>query len=493
MSALDRRLRRSVGALLLPMVLAQGCVAIPRHDAAPLPDPKSYRLDRDIDAALAGPGFQRGDWPQPEWWKLFRDPQLDRLMELALAGNPDLRIAEARVRLALQQAAAVHAGNFPQVQADGSVTRERFSRNYIFPPEIASQPQNEGQLAISAGFDLDVWNRNRALYAARLDAAQAALADQAETRLLIGITLAGTYFHWQALQVRYAVTEDALAQRRDLARLFDLRAHAGLESKVAVRQADADVERTRASLEAIAREREAAARALAALAGRGPNDMEPLQPATPRAAEPLALPAVVPMDLLARRPDVVATLWQVEAAAREVGAAKAGFYPNIDLGAAAGYQSLDLRNLIRPDSIFTSFGPAIHLPIFGGGRLKAQLGAAYAGYDIAVEQYHRALVNAAREVADELAAVRALNAQQAHQAQALKDSEEADRLARLRYRNGLTDFLNVLLVQRDLLQQRDLNAQLDDARQQAILGLIKSIGGGYQAQSMPAAAMSLRR
>ena len=485
--------RRLTGAMLLLVVLAQGCVGIPGHDASPLPVPEDYRVDEDLSTALATPGFKQGEWPQADWWRLFGDTQLDGLMNKALADNPDLRIAAARVRVAQKMAAVVHAGNMPQIAADASVTRERFSKNYIFPPEIAAEPQNQGQIALDAGLDLDLWSRNRNLYRARLSEAQAAAADQAETRLVMTATLAQAYFHLQGSLARRDVARTALAQRQDFARLVRLRASNGLDNLAAVKQADADVAREQANLVVLERDIESGKRALAALTGHGPIDAADLVQPTAHFDAVVALPAMLPMDLLARRPDVTAARWRVEAAARQVGVAKAGFYPNINLTGSVGYQSLGLDRLLKPDSIFSSFGPAIHLPIFGGGSLRANLGATYAEYDIAVEQYHRALVNAARDVADQVAAVRYLGDEQLHQDRALRDSEEAYRIARLRYQKGLTDYLAVLQVQRDLLRQRDFNTQLDEARHQALIALIKSLGGGYVATQLPPAHVSLRR
>lgn len=494
MSASTKRQHwRPIGLMLLLAALAQGCLIIPKHDAPTLPAPEDYRVDQDLTATLAAPGFKTGAWPQADWWRLFGDKQLDQLMDKALVDNPDLRIAAARVRVAQQLAEVVHAGNLPQITADASVTRERFSKNYIFPLSIAAQPQNLGQIALNAGLDLDLWNRNRDLYRARLSEAQTAAADQAETRLVMTATLAQAYFHLQGSLARREVARTALAQRRDFAHLVRLRAGNGLDNLAAVKQAEADVARAQASLVALERDIGAGRRALAALTGHGPNEADGLVQPTPHFDAVVALPAMLPMDLLARRPDVIAARWRVEAAAREVGVAKAGFYPDINLIGNVGFQSFGLDNLLKPESIFSSIGPAIHLPIFGGGSLRANLGARYAEYDIAVEQYHGALVSAARDVADQLAAVRYLGEEQGHQDQALRDSEEAYRIARLRYQNGLTDYLAVLQVQRDLLQQRDVNTQIEEARHQALLALIKSLGGGYVATELPPAHVSLRR
>ncbi|MHB8729517.1 MAG: efflux transporter outer membrane subunit [Sulfuricaulis sp.] len=473
------------GTALLAVTL-QGCVSIPPHETATLPTPDAYKLERTVSAALSSPAFSRGAWPQQDWWRTFGDPQLDKLMDAALAGNPDLRIAEARVRQAEQIAATAHADNFPDVSANGSVTREHFSKNWLIPPQLASGAKTEGQASLDIAYDLDLWNRNRDTYRARLSEAQATAADRAETRLAIGAALARAYFQLNDHLDRLALARDALTQRQALAQLVKLRADHGLDTMAAVKTTDADVARAQADLIALTRAAGDDRREIAALTGEGPDDANKIGTPAIHVDATFPLPESLPIDLLAHRPDIAAQRWRVEAAAREIGVVKAGFYPNINLAASAGVQSIELKDLFKSSSVFSTFGPAIHLPIFHGGRLRAELGASYAEYDMAVELYHRALVNAARQVADQLAAIRSLTQENERQDEALRDSEEAFRIARLRFEKGVANYLTVLQAQRDLLQQRDVNTRLRGARLQAIVGLIRALGGGYAAASPPA-------
>ncbi len=440
-------------------------------------------------AARSSPAFGRGQWLQSQWWHMFGDPQLDKLVDEALAGSPDIKVAEARARLAEQAAMAVHAGNLPQVSANGSISRERFSKNGMVPPPFAGGTENQGQLSLDATYDLDLWSRNRDTYRARLSEVQAAVADKTEVRLVIATAVASVYLELQGNLARLDVANEALRQRQELADLVKLRADKGLETLVAVKQAEADIAREEANVIVLERAVGANKRQLAALMGAGPDAAELIAVPVSHFARAFPLPEVVPMDLLSRRPDITAARWRVEAAARQVGAARAGFYPNVNIAASAGWESVGLKDLLKRDSVFALFGPAVHLPIFEGGRLRANLRASYAEYDIAVWQYHRGLVSAARDVADELAAVESVVDEQQKQAQALSASEEAYRIAVLRYKNGITDYLTVLQAQRDLLRQRDVNAQLAQARLRAIVGLIKALGGGYDAQGAVAAAV----
>ncbi len=473
-------------SMVLSAIFASGCVSIPPNKSTPLPAPGSYSLDSSVAEALSSQDFKRGDWPQSDWWRMFGDAQLNHLVDEAFIGNPDIKIAAARVRLAEQVAASVHAGNLPQVDADTSITREHFSENWIIPPPFAGNSTTEGQISLNASYDLDLWNHNASLYQARLGEVKAAAATQAETRLVIGATLTRAYFQLQGHLARLDIAHAALAQRMSLAKLVKLRTDEGLETLVAVKQVDADVAHGQANVIAFERAVDADRRAVAALLGLGPDAAETITTPTSHFDGSFPVPEILPMDLLARRPDVTAQSWRAQAAARQIGVAKAGFYPNINIAAALGLQSLETSDLFKSGSKFSTYGPAIHLPIFEGGQLRANLGAAYAEYDMAVEEYRRALVNAAREVADQLAAVRSVAQEQERQVQALQDSEEAYRIAQLRYERGITDYLTVLLVERDVLQQRDVNTQLVEARLQATLGLIKALGGGYRASDAPA-------
>jgi NodT family efflux transporter outer membrane factor (OMF) lipoprotein len=472
-------------ASMLGVLSIAGCLSLPPGEPEPLPSPDSVKLGQNVAAARAATQFEKGDWPAGDWWEMFGDPQLDTLIKQALADNPDVRIAEARVRVAQEAAAAVHAGNLPDLSVNGNVTREKYSENGLVPPPYGGQTFNQGQLSLDALWDLDLWGQNRDRYRARLNAAQAAAADRAETRLVIGATLARVYFNLQGNLARLDVARAAVAERKDFAGIVQARADSGLENEAAVRQARADVEREEAGVLALERAADANRREIAALLGKGPDDAGTLIAPASRFEKPFPLPAILPMDLLARRPDVLAERWRVEAAAREIGVAKAGFYPNINIAGSIGYQSLDINTLLRPESVFGLIGPAIHLPIFEGGRLRANYNAAVAEYDIAVEQYHRALVNAARDVADRLADVRSLAQEQERQNQALADSKEAYRIAKLRYESGITDYMTVLQVERDLLRQRDATTQIAEGRLQAVLGLIKALGGGYRAAELP--------
>lgn len=492
--AMSVHCRFTAVALVVIALAATGCAFMPSRKLQPLPSAASYPLNHSLAHALASPEFRQGDWPADSWWKDFGDAQLNSLIAAALARNPDLDIAQSRLTLARQEAAVARSGLFPELGISGSATREKFSANGLYPPPFAGAIYNEGQLTLDFGYNLDLWGKARDEFLARLGEARAAAAQAAEVRLIITTAVASAYFQMQGDLARLEVTDEGLAQRKAFERLVSLRAANGLESQLAVKQAQAGVASTQARILSLKNAVAADKRALAALIGEGPDAASRIQPPVSHFDRPFPVPAGLPVDLLARRPDIMVRRWQVEAAAREVGAARAGFYPNISLSAQIGKQSVDLSQLFVAGSDFGYVGPAIHLPIFEGGRLRAALNARYAQYDIAVDQYRHALIDAARNVADRLATVQSVTRELKRQTEARQASEDAYRLAMLRYKSGLTGYLAVLLVQQDLLRQRDLEAVLRAQRLQAVLALIKALGGGYApGHPGPASSSRIRR
>jgi NodT family efflux transporter outer membrane factor (OMF) lipoprotein len=223
--------------------------------------------------------------------------------------------------------------------------------------------------------------------------------------------------------------------------------------------------------------------ALSNLVGRGPDRAMEVASPSMRVDETFPLPERLDLDLLGRRPDVVALRKRVEAAAQEVGAARADFYPNLNLLALIGLQSVDLSQWLTAGSAIAALGPALHLPLFDGGGRRATLNARHAEYDIAVGQYNQAVLDASREVVDRLVDLQALRERSAQQQSALRAKTESYRLAQSRYRHGLIDYAGVLNAGQDVLEQRNAAIGLKEGRIHAILGLIRALGGGYRAPS----------
>ena len=426
-----------------------------------------------------------GAWPREDWWTMFGDPKLDALMQQALQSNPSLRAAQARVRAAGALADAAGASLYPRLDLDASATRQRISAHDIYPPPFGGSWVNQGRIALNFNYEFDFWGKHRAELEAALGDARAVSADAAQARLVLATAVAQTYFQAQTDLAALAVARRTLADRGGLVELNRLRASRGLEAGIAVRQSDQQIASSRVDVSAAEAAVQLDRHQLAALLGLGPDAPLEVEQALHPYGEALALPANLPADLLARRPDIAAQRWRLEAAAAQIGAAKADFLPNVNLAAFVGFGATGLEglNLASPGSRIAGVGPALHLPIFDAGRLRANLRGRYGEYDAAVEQYNQALVDALRQVADQITAARAVQQQLADQANALAAAEDAYRLTLDRYRAGLTSYLDVLVNEERMLAERLNGVRLQGRSLALAVGTIRALGGGYHAES----------
>lgn len=440
-----------------------------------LVDPASLSTEKTLGKEGAG------EWPALDWWKRFGDAQLDALEQEALAGSPGIRLARARLDQAIAAAQVAGAPLHPQVGAGVDLTRQRFSGNYIFPPPIGGSSFTTTQIALNASYDVDFWGKNRAAYEAALGRARAADAESFASHLVLSSTVASVYVQLARAFEQLDVAHQTLEDRVKLQSLTNDRVRAGLDSRLELKQVETSIPAARAQVAQREEEITLARNQLAALLGRGPDrgltiERPALQPVA------LALPSRVPADLLGRRPDVVASRWRVEAAGRDIAAAKAEFYPDINLTALIGVQSVSLSKLLQSGSAIPTAGAALRLPILEGGRLRGALAGRDAEYDQAVEQYNQALSDALREVVDQLASMRSVQTQRAEADQALADADEAYSLALTRYKAGIGSLLQVVSVEAQVLEQRALRAELHARELSVSINLIRALGGGFELQ-----------
>jgi NodT family efflux transporter outer membrane factor (OMF) lipoprotein len=452
-------------ALAAALALA-GCADMSGIETqAQLRQPASFHLDA---APAAVP---------PQWWREFGDEQLDRLVDQALAGSPNLRVAQARLARAQAAGEAAGAALLPQVNGSLEAMRQRYSETGLLPPPIAGAILNSATLQASGGWELDFFGKNRALLESALGAARAAQADADAARILLASNVARSYF-------QLARTNE----REQQLRLVGDRVNAGLDTRLELRQSEGGLPEARQLIEALQEQAGLAQNMLAALVGQ-PNTAVVQTP--PRLADirPLAIASVIPMDLLGQRADVAAARWRVEAAASGIKNAKAQFYPDINLSAFAGLSSIGLGNLLNAGSLQWGVGPAIRLPIFEAGRLRANLRGKAADYDAAVESYNATVIDAVHEVGDQLVSRKSIALQQAEQAQAQQAAESAYEIAVQRYQAGLGNYLNVLTAETAVLAQRRLAVDLAARALDSEVALARALGGGYTppAQSVAAA------
>jgi NodT family efflux transporter outer membrane factor (OMF) lipoprotein len=470
----------SAGARLTAIcaaLVAAGCASTEGlHPQAKLTDPATLHAAR----SLAGAKFSPDAWPGADWWRSLGDAQLDRLIDEALASSPTIRLARARVERANYLAQVAGAPRYPQVNAAANPTYERFSEHFIYPPPYAGNWYWQNQATLNFSYDFDFWGKNAAAYAAALGQAKAAEADAFAARLVLSAAIARTYVELAHGFDLLDLARETLADREKLLELVGHRVDAGLTSRVDLKQAETQVPEAKEKIAQVEELIALARNQLAALAGAGPD--RGLRIARPQLVESTGarLPSRLPADLIGRRPDVIASRWRVEAAARDIDVARAKFYPNINIAAYIGVLSLDWSHFASGSSEIAGVGPALSLPIFEGGALRGNLGAKDAEYDVSVEQYNQTLSDALREIADQLVAFRAIDRQRPQVKAGLAAAQEAYELALERYRDGLSDYLTVATAELQVIGQRIVVADLRAQELDASINLAHALGGGYQ-------------
>ncbi len=422
-----------------------------------------------------------------DWWRGFDDPVLADLIERAVAGSPSLRVAAGRAARAAANVDATHAAEGPQVSGSLDATRQRFTANGLYPPPIAGSMRTSATAQLNGSWELDLFGRNRAQLGASIGAERAALADADAARVLLAVNVARTYVQLARGVEQREVLQRALAQREEMFSLTRQRVSAGLDSAVELRQSEGLRPETRQQLEAAEEQIALSRHALGALLAEPPQRFDSLAP-TLSTLRPVAIPDVVPADLVGRRADIVAARWRVEAAAGDVAVQRAQFYPNINLTAFIGLSSFGLDRLVRAGSEQYGIGPAIRLPIFDAGRLRAGLRGRSADLDAAVETYNATLVDAIHDVADQISSTRSVLRQQSEQSAAQASAEAAYDLATQRYRAGLGGYLTVLNAESNVIAQRRLTTDLRARAIDSQMLLVRALGGGYVA---PAEARAL--
>ena len=413
-----------------------------------------------------------------QWWLAFGDDPLNRLIAQALATNPNLKVAQARLTRAQSAADASRAADLPQVIGQVDITRQRYTETGLVPRPLAGAVVNNGTAQLAASWELDFFGKNRAALDAALGTARAVEADGQAARLLLASQVARTYFNLLRLNEQAALAQRTLAQRTQTLKLVGDRVAAGLDTQLELRQSEGGLPEARLQFETLQEQIALSRNALAALVG-SPNDAVAPVLSAQSAIKNMALPATLPADLLSRRADVTAARWRIEAAFGNVSNAKAQFYPNINLVAFAGFSSIGLGRLFDANSQQAGIGPALRLPIFEGGRLRANLRGQTADLDGAIESYNAAVIDAVRDAKDQVASAQAIARQQTEQRAAQDAAEAAYDVAVQRYKAGLGNYLNVLTAETSVLRQRGLAVELAARALDTQVALTRALGGGY--------------
>jgi multidrug efflux system outer membrane protein len=418
--------------------------------------------------------------PRGAWWKTFEDAELNRLENLAATNNQDLAAEAARFEQARALVGIARADFFPQLSAQPGVTRQRTSANtpQNGNPAGAAYTYNTFLAPLDLGWELDLWGRVRR----QTEGAQArfvAAADDLESaRLSLQAEVAADYFMLRSLESERALVADTITAYRRSLELTQNRRKGGIVSDLDVSQAETQLRTTEAELPALDLQRETLLHALATLCGQPATGFQLVETSLATNTIP-NVPISLPSELLERRPDIAAAERRMSAANADVGVAKSAFYPRIFFNGMAGFQSLSASSWFDWPSRLWAVGPSLELPLFTGGRNRAQLAATRSAYNETVANYRQSVLTAFQEVEDALAAQRLLAAQLAAQSAAFAAAQHTLAIANNRYNAGLITYLEVATAQNAALDRERTLVRLRGQSLMTEVGLIKALGGGW--------------
>lgn len=464
-----------LGPLGMALLLA-ACAAGPDYQRPAADVPPAWKLEPPWRESAPGDALDKGPW-----WQRFDDPQLDALAEQALAANPTLAAAAARLAQARAVVDAASAGLFPQVSLGGREQRLRTSANRPLTNPAApnaSTVQNDATLAFTVGYEIDLAGRARRAIEGVRASEQQSQADFQNVRLLLTSDLAANYYNLRSLDIELDVLRRSIALQRRALEFVTARHDLGASSGLDVAQQQALLDSTLTQIDVLARSRAQFEHAIATLTGT-PAPQFSLAPEVKELVPP-AVPLGVPSDILERRPDVAAAERAMAAANAQVGIATAAFYPSITLGGTYGAQSRVLSALFDAPSLVWSLGVSATQSIFDGGRLRANVEFARAGYDVTVANYRRIVLGAMQEVEDGIIGLAALDRASAQAERAVASSRRVFEMATARYEGGASTFIDVISAQQSLLTSERQSAQLIGQRLLLSVFLVKALGGDWQ-------------
>ena len=467
--------------LLTGATALSGCALI-RKDSAPHAQlqPEQIKLADDIHLASQG-------WPQAQWWRQFNDPQLTALIDKTLAGSHTLAEAKLREDKAQAQADLLEAGSQLQMAALGMINRQRASANGFLGPYALDAPllgmdgpyYTEATVGLVAGFDPDLWGAHRSAVSAAIGAQNASLAETAAVELSLSVAVAQLYY---SIQASYQML-DLLEQTRGVID-YAVQAHQskvaqGLEAKVPYHGARAQILAVEKQIAATKGQIKETRESLRALMGAGADGLPEIKPvALPQVQA--GVPATLSYDLLARRPDLQAMRWYVQASLDQVDAARALFYPSFDIKMFFGLDAIHIDDLFKGTSRQINFIPGLRLPLFDGGRLNANLQNTRASSNMLIERYNQSVLNAVRDVAIGGTRLQTLSDERQMQAERVEAMRYGQSAAEAAFNRGLGSRLQATEARLPVLAEQMSLLMLDTQRVIQSLQLIKSLGGGYQ-------------
>jgi multidrug efflux system outer membrane protein len=463
--------------------------------------PPSFTGVTATNAGMWKPAQPSAHLPRGSWWKMFGDPELNRLEGLATTNNQQLAAAFANFQQARALVGVARADYFPQLSADPSYNRQRISANQSRGAGASSHGStfNTFSVPLDASWELDVWGRVRREVEGARDRLTASADDLESTKLAIQAEVAIDYFTLRSLDAQYNLLEEtAVAYRRSL-ELTQNRRNGGIATELDVSLAETQLATTEAQVPSVQLQRATFLHALAVLCGQPAPAFELGATRGALGADQKAfdagpgIPVAVPSELLERRPDIASAERLMAAANADVGLAYAAFYPRITLNGLAGFQSVDANTLFNWESRVWSVGPSLSLPLFTGGRNRAQLAGARAAYDAAVANYRQTVLSAFQDVEDQLSAQHLLAQQSAKEGVALNSARRTVDISMTKYKGGVITYLDVVVAQSAALSLEQTVVQLSAQRLSASVSLIKALGAGWTIDAEPVTASARQK
>lgn len=469
---------------LLALLVLHSCVSVSKKEVeSSLQETPAFT--NSVARATESSRFTMGDWPSENWWEMFNDPLLSVYIITSLGGNPTLQQADAKVEMAKEYANQQRAALLPNINFGTGNLLTHLSKTGFFRNYASTVPGtvDDTWATLSLSYDLDIFGKNRLRYRSALSLFQAQQAENADARLSISAAVAKGYFELQADIERNVLLKKTAQRRRSLLSLHEMRKVYGLDTQIDLLKAEQDLLEIEKTISMNEQSIELDDHLVRVLMGQTPDSAQRLEVLNIPFDDRIAIPADLSLNLLSRRPDLMAQIWQVESAASAIGAARADFYPDINLFSLAGYESVHIGKLFSWANRTAAFIPALSLPIFTGGRLQANLREKWAEFHQATAAYHNTLLNAAKEVVDQLTTLLRLEDQLNIQKLTVDNLRGHTDLSFQRYTEGISPYMEALETEELLFNVELQLVDLKLMQREALVNLIKGLGGGYQVTS----------
>lgn len=457
---------------LFTLLTMNGCAPFPDKSLPSINAIDAYETQQSLTA--------NGQWPKEAWWENYHDAQLTQLIQKGLKNSPDLAAVSARVQQAGAYVDAAHSTLMPHVGANASASTQKLSYNYLTPSSVVPKQWNDyGQMSLNMNWELDFWGKNKAALAVATSEYEATLAEKAQADLFLSSAIATAYAKLAQDYALKEILEASLKNQETLVELMQKRFLQGLENKASISDAQEKYTQALAKLQNLDEQTALTKNQLASFLGEGPDAGLAIQRPIIDVNTTYALPKDIALNLLGRRPDIVAARLQVEARQSRIRQKEAAFYPNINLSTLIGFQSLGLNNLTKSGSDYGVVEPAIYLPIFSAGALESDLKNAQASYEESVANYNSTLVHALQDVADVGVRQKSLTAQIQTAQAGLDAATQRYDVVHRRYLQGLASYIDVLYVKEALLTSQENLMTLESQSLILDIAMKRSLGGGY--------------